>query len=92
MDQICHQHGKSLKDLGYSYCDANKKVQQENVALVGILPHPQTSSMILHLKEPSKKKVGTKQIGKIDRPRIPWRNIDRKAGQVIRLEEPFYHW
>jgi len=49
-----------LKDLGYSYCDANRKVRQENVALVCSLPHPQTSSMILHLKDPNREKEETK--------------------------------
>jgi hypothetical protein len=48
-----------LKDLGYSYCDANRKVRQENVARVGSLPHPQTSSMILHLKDPNWEKAET---------------------------------
>lgn len=40
-----------LKGHVDSYCDANKKVQQENVAHACGLLRPQTSNMILHLKD-----------------------------------------
>jgi hypothetical protein len=36
--------------------DANKKVQQKNVVRAGTHLHPQTSSMVLHLKESNEEK------------------------------------